>query len=108
MLESINKYGYLPQKFDGYPRGYLLVDDINSLPTQRFLITNGTHRVAALSYLGFSEIFVTFEDFEPRQIRISEIDEWPGVALGIFSKDLAYKIFYSYFRNENYILLENW
>ena len=108
VLESINKYGYLPQNFDGYPRGYLLENDTNSPPTQRFLITSGMHRVAALSHLGFSDILVGLNGSVPRQIKISEINKWPGVQSGIFPKELAYKIFYSYFRNENEILLENW
>lgn len=93
VFESICRYGYLPEKFDGYPRGYLLEDDTNSSPTQRFLITGGQHRVAALSYLGFSEIFVTFEVAVPRQVKISQINEWPGVTSGIFSKELAFIIF---------------
>ena len=108
MLESINRFGYLPEKFDGYPKGYLLEDDTNSPPTQRFLITAGQHRVAALSHLGYLDILVSLTARVPRQIRISEIDEWPSVKSGIFSNELASKIFYSYFRNENEILLENW
>ena len=102
------KYGYLPQKFDGYPSGYFLVDDTNSSLTQRFLITSGYHRVAVLSHLGYLDFLVRLNARVPRQIRISEIDEWPGVTSGIFSKELASKIFYSYFRNENEILLQNW
>jgi hypothetical protein len=106
VLRSIINYGYLPEKFDGYPRGYLLVDDNNSPATQRFLITGGQHRVAALCHLGFSEIFVTFEGWVPRQVKISQINEWPGVTSGIFSNELAYEIFHSYFRDENINLLE--
>ncbi len=107
-LKSINKHGYVPELFDGYPAGTLLINDINSTVTQRFLISGGQHRVAALSYLGYTELLVTFLPQAPRVIRISEIETWPGVASGVFSKELAFNIFNSYFRDENTKLLEGY
>jgi hypothetical protein len=108
ILESINRNGYVPELFNGYPRGSLLINDINSTVTQRLLIAGGQHRVATLKYLGYSEIFITFDFGSPRAIRLSEIEIWPGVASGIFSKELAFNIFNSYFRDENTSLLEGW
>lgn len=108
ILESISKHGYVPESFDGYPRGSLLINDINSPATQRFLISGGQHRVATLSYLGYLEVLITFEVAVPREIRISEIETWPGVTSGIFSKELASIIFNSYFRDETTKLLADW
>ena len=108
LLKSINRFGYVPELFDGYPRGYLLIDDINSSSRQHFVISGGQHRVAVLSYLGFTEILLQFEPTYPREIKASDIENWPSVKTGAYSKILAYKIFYSYFRDENLNLLENW
>lgn len=108
VLKSVNENGYVPESFGDHPRGFLLVDDISSPATHRFLITGGQHRVATLSWLNFTEILVTIESSVPREIKISEIDIWPGVASGIFSQESAYKIFYSYFRDENTNLLNGW
>ena len=108
LLKSINKFGYFPELFDGHPRGYLLVDDLNSPNRQHFIISGGQHRVAVLSYLGFTEILLNFEPTLPREIKASDIENWPGVKTGAYSKKLAYKIFYSYFRGENLNLLKNW
>ena len=108
ILESINKHGYVPELFGGYPVGTLLVNDIKTPATQRFLLAGGQHRVAALSYLGYTELLVTFEAQSPRVIRISEIEIWPGVTSGIFSKELAVTIFNSYFRDDNIELLAGW
>lgn len=106
VLESINKYGYQPELFGGYPRGQLLVDDANTPVRQHFFITSGQHRIAALSYLGIGDIYITFEAWLPREIRISDIDNWPGVKMGTFSKEVAQKIFFAYFRAEGSNLLE--
>lgn len=105
LLKSIKKHGYVPELFDGHPRGYLLINDIQSPEVKHFLVTCGLHRVATLSYLGFSEIYITFEGNTPREIKISDIENWPGVQSGTFSKELAYTIFFAYFRNQTSSLL---
>jgi len=107
ILESINRYGYQPELFGGYPRGQLLVDDANTPVRQHFLISSGQHRLAALSYLGFGDTFITFEAWLPREIRISDIDNWPGVSVGTFTKEVAQKIFYTYFAAKSSNLLES-
>ena len=45
VMLSIKKNGFIPEKFEGYPRGYFI---LNTNEDWVFYIVGGSHRVAAL------------------------------------------------------------
>lgn len=93
-LKSISNNGYLPEK-GGYPRGYFLKKDNN----YKFHVVSGQHRIAALAYLGYDSIHLSFMPNYPRVIDISDCDSWPQVRNNQIKKEDAIKIFKSYWRN---------
>ncbi|MEX2640884.1 MAG: hypothetical protein WD266_09355 [Balneolales bacterium] len=95
ILYSIQINGFKPLEFDGYPRGYFLMDDEDSWV---FLIREGFHRIAALAHLGYTQIPVRFKPLYPRVIRQTDSGEWPMVKLGYLQEDEALDIFMQYVR----------
>ena len=93
-LNSIKKQGYLIQ--EGFPRGYFLV---KSNEDWVFHIVGGKHRVATLIHLGWNIIPVSIEINWPLLIHQNNLDEWPGVVNGTYSKSEALEIFNAYFNN---------
>ncbi len=96
--DSIVKFGYRPEfnknKNDIHLKGYFLKKDFEF----RFLITNGTHRMAVLSYLYSKKYYsslipVTFRVNNMRMIDVAHLSEWPQVRNGNISKADARYIF---------------
>lgn len=95
---SILKYGYKPEnnqnKFDTHIKGYFL----KKSDEFKFIITNGTHRMAVVSFLERSlndmgQVPVTFRINNPRVIDIANVLEWPQVHNKNISKSDACLIF---------------
>lgn len=95
---SIVKYGYRPEEninnSDMHIKGYFLKrrDDF------RFLVVNGTHRMAVLSFLCMNKNYsdripVTFRINNPRVIDVANVSEWPQVRYGNISSTDASFIF---------------
>lgn len=91
---SINKYGFIPQKFDGYPRGHFICKSNNEWV---FYIVGGSHRIAALVSLNFEFIPVILQQDYPTIVEELNLEEWPKVKENKLSKIEAKKIFLSYF-----------
>jgi hypothetical protein len=94
--KSIEKRGYFPDAYQ-YIRGYFLIDDISN--DWRFFVTTGRHRSAFLAYENFNKnLLCKFTD-SFREIKLSQIHNWPGVKNRLFTKEEAEMIFQSYFKN---------
>ncbi len=90
----LRAYGYRPEIFpDGYIQGYLLKDG----PDYRFLVTEGQHRMAATGLLGEKTIKVRFDLNWLPIIDRAKLKKWPQVNSGLYSKEVAEKVFYYYF-----------
>ena len=93
---ALETHGYKPWLFyDGFIRGYLLVDD--SSLYYRFVITSGRHRFPGL-YLDNSKRFIArleWNNFLPI-IRKSEVELWPQVQSGLYTKNEARLLFEQY------------
>ena len=92
--KSIKENGFLPEKYEGYPRGYFMQ---NNNGEWVFNIVGGSHRVAALVSLNFDHIPIILQPNYPSVIFESDIDKWPKIRDNNMSKPDALKIFLSYF-----------
>lgn len=100
---SISRHGYNPGKaasFDSHIKGYLL----KSGSSFRFMVTNGTHRMAVLSYLsgGLGCCPVTFRVNNPIVIDVANSNDWPQVRYGNISNLDAMEIFQMIFEGRFY------
>lgn len=107
VLESIVTSGFV-WNFRGDPmRAYLLIDDKHGMD-YRAVVCGGNHRIAALSHIGIEMIPLTFQPNYPREIRLSEVLQWPMVQSGRISAHDATRVFRSFFREPTEVLLPNW
>ena len=97
---SIQKLGY-DNTFEGWPRGYFLIDDKQDSVHARFLVVGGKHRVAAMVNLGYLCIKASFQPMYPRAIFRSQSKFWPGVRNGTFQEEEALLLFDTYFDISN-------
>lgn len=90
----LKEFGYRPEVFpDGYIQGYLLKWGKD----YRFYVNEGQHRIATLSLLGYREIKVKLNpDFMP-VVDLKNISKWPQVRRGLYSKEVATRVFCHYF-----------
>lgn len=93
----IKRFGYLPEIFpDGYVQGYFLKDGDN----YRFCVNEGQHRVAAISLLGRKVIKCKFDPSFLPLINIDHVHQWPQVKTGLYSINVAEKVFRYYFEED--------
>ena len=92
--ESIKNNGFIPEKFEGYPRGYFISKNNEDWV---FYIVGGSHRVAALIALNFEYVPVTLQPEYPSIVQETEINNWPKIKENKITKSEAKKIFSSYF-----------
>ena len=92
VLQSIRKLGYQPDKY-GDTEGYFM--QLNG--EYRFLVSNGKHRAAALTFLGFKSNPVRMRPFWPRVIDGDRAGDWPLVRSGQMSEDFALAVMRRYF-----------
>ncbi len=90
------KTGYLPKVYpDGFIKGYLLKRG----EKVRLLVTEGQHRIAALDCLGYREINCLLDPNAQTAtaiVDISEVSSWPLVKSGLYSREVAEKVFNAY------------
>lgn len=96
LLPVLENLGYRPQFFsDGYISGYLLIKGGD----YRFVVTEGQHRMACLAVLGYEKIRCRFT-MQPQYnhlVLFEDAKHWPQVANGVFSRNLALKMFERFF-----------
>lgn len=94
--KMIQMNGFHPEIFpDGYLNGVLLVKDDD----YRFLLIEGQHRIPALSLMGVKNLYCQFNPQKqyPRIVNYDEIESWAQVSNGLYTKEVAEKIFIKYF-----------
>ena len=95
----MKEVGYHPEVYpDGYISGNLLVDEGDDY---RFIVRLGNHRLSALSAVGVKDVEVKIlieRDPVGGIVRLSDIDSWPQVRNGFFSKESAELIFKAFFK----------
>lgn len=108
-LRSVEKRGYFVTKTDN-PSYFLLTDDVLSGDNDyRVVLKRGNHRIAILSYLGWKRVPLSPIDYLTcPEVCLSDIDRWPGVVDGTFSRDSAERLFLAFFRDEHKPLLPGW
>ena len=97
LIFLIQKYDYIPSK-DDQICGYKLVDEND----YRFVITAGSHRSSVLKALNQkTHIAVKFDDLRVNknffEIKIQNINNWPGVSSGYINKREAERMFLGFF-----------
>jgi len=93
VYESIQKHGYTPKdNYNGHIAGSLLT---NEKGEYAIIIRTGQHRIAALSALGYRAVPAIIKSDSKRPIVINrkDVNNWPYVVNGYFSKNQALEIF---------------
>lgn len=98
VYNSIEKKGYYKRKSSSlhnsnHIQGYFLKKN----NCYKFIVLHGKHRIASLSVLGKVYAPVTFDLYNPRVIDINSLDSWPQVRNKTYSKEVALRIFNSFF-----------
>lgn len=91
--------GYVPEK---YPHSYIQgVWLTKTNGDKRFVVLQGNHRMAILSFLGHKRISVRTDLFKVRTIRESDSKNWPLVKSGLIDADEALQIFNRFFERRS-------
>lgn len=95
LTANLEKGGYKPDQF---PNSYIQGVWLTSVSgRQKFVVLQGNHRMAALSFLGYNSIDVRTDLFVVREVRESEILNWPLVEAGLIDEREALLIFQKFF-----------
>ncbi len=87
--QSLELYGYNPS------RGILRAHTLHAQDgREAHLLTDGNHRAAALCAQGVERVDILSE--ARYEIYESEVDNWPNVISGLYSRDAALQIFHRY------------
>jgi hypothetical protein len=90
LLVKIYNEGYCPEvNLDGFIRGYILRRGEDS----KFAVTAGQHRLAVLAALDYVTCVVKFQPGIDRVVDVLDVDNWPLVRNGLYSKQQALNIF---------------
>jgi hypothetical protein len=92
IIESVQETGYL--RHDGVD-GDIVVEALEWSGDWRFVVRNGHHRSAALVALGHTELTVRISSV----VRRDDVDMWPKVIDGTYSRRAALTHFDHYFGN---------
>lgn len=111
LQRSIIKKGFLRKHGEGWGRmpisGHVLLHTNGDF---RIIILSGNHRVAVLVHCGWKLVPIVIwgrADIEP-PVRLSDLEEWPGVVDGRFTPQTARAIFEAFFRPRHEKLLPGW
>ena len=106
---SILRLGFI-DKYQGGDaiRFQVLINDDAHGNEFRILPVTGKHRVAVLAHLGWKYIPMQPVASPDREIRRSDVLDWPGVSGARYSTDQAQLYFLSFFRDAHTALLSNW
>jgi len=110
LVKSISTRGYVAHAGEpfAFPVYQLLVDDSDSAIEDYRLKISGSHRLAALVHLGWKEVPLAPNPCPPSEVRLSDVNKWPGVTTGKFSVAAAEHFFQLYFRSQKLQFLEGW
>jgi hypothetical protein len=90
IFESIRREGYVPGGSDRpHLRGLLFLRDGD----YRVLITSGKHRIAALSALEVDLVPVEFGATPPIVVDRDDVERWPAVVTGVYTREEALDVF---------------
>src|SRR5690606_39230012 len=90
--EKLRREGYRPWDYEsGFISGVVLERGDGEF---RFVVTDGTHRLAALSVSGEARVLMRTA---AAPIREQEVGQWPAVAAGLCSREDALAYFDAYF-----------
>jgi hypothetical protein len=99
LYDSIEKFGYKP---DEMRSGHITASFFIHGNDYRASISSGKHRITALQALGYKKIPIQFGPPKfPVIIRRSEVDKWPNVKAGYYSKLEALRLFDKKFSDEH-------
>jgi len=100
ILKAYNKIksmGYVPEAYpDGFIQGYFFMKGGD----YTFYVTEGKHRLAAMAALGIERFKCRLESRKKRYLMFvdyEEVENWPQVKRGLYSKEAARKVFMQYF-----------
>ncbi len=100
----IQRMGYHPEIFpDGHIQGYFLKDGDD----YRFMVTEGQHRMAAVGMLGYESIKCRHNAKFVRVVDLKKLGQWPQVKSGLYSRELAERVFKYYFESDGRKKAEN-
>ena len=95
VFERLRRQGYRPWWHEsGFIAGVFLERQNGE---RRFVVTDGTHRCAALSVLGYDKVVMRYEPGRSTAIREKDVDRWPAVREGLCSRSDARAYFNAYF-----------
>ncbi|MDC3343059.1 hypothetical protein OAW22_02375 [Pseudomonadales bacterium] len=95
LFKSLKIKGYSPTTYpNSFIRGVWMHKKSGD---KRFVVLQGNHRMAILSYLGYQKIAVRNDQFSVKNIREIEVGEWPKVVSGEVSEEEAINIFNKFF-----------
>jgi hypothetical protein len=108
VLHSITESGLWFKSCDNISFWLLVLDSDVGESQYRVIVADGNHRVAVLAHLGWRMIpMEPLMDFVG-EVRLSDIDDWPGVLDGTYSAHSAEKYFRAFFREPHEVLLPAW
>lgn len=100
ILRSVRRKGYIVKHGDIPWYSLLLKDHREKILDYRVLVQHGNHRVATLAHLGWELIpMAPLPTMLINEVRLSEIERWPGVLDGTFSISEAEARFMAFFRD---------
>lgn len=108
--ESVSRKGFQKLGTHIIYFGELLIDDrVPDLWDYRVCVAHGNHRTSLLGYLGWPLIpMEPHPAWRMREVRLSQVEHWPGVLDGTYSVNAAKAYFLSYFRDPGKVLLPGW
>ena len=96
LFSKLQKHGYAPDKYpNSYIQGVWLVKENGC---RKFVVLQGNHRMACLSFLGYSKILVRTDMFRVREVYETDAKAWPLVRSGLISERDALLIFNKFFK----------
>lgn len=106
---SVEKHGmWMAHKSPEPTLSCLLIDDESGGPDDfRVLVGHGNHRLAFLGYAGWPEIPMSPLGLR-NEVRLSDLENWPGVLDGSFTNEEARSFFLAFFRDPQDVLLPDW
>jgi folate-dependent phosphoribosylglycinamide formyltransferase PurN len=102
VLKKISREGY--QRWDSSEGDVKATALVKESGEWRWLITAGNHRASAASALGYKEIPIRVN----LVINRNQVDYWPHVVDGLYSREDALKIFDNIFEAKTTPLIEKW
>ena len=91
---KLEKNGYRPNE---YPHSHIQGVWLTNVSGRQKFVVLQNHRMAALSFLGYTSIDVRTDLFVVREIRESEVLTWPLVQAGLINENEALTIFKHFF-----------